>query len=263
MKAGPHFDVTFLGTGTSHGVPMIGCDCDVCRSVDPRDKRLRTAIFIQTPTTRLVVDTPPDFRTQCLREGLTRADAVIFTHSHTDHTSGFDDLRIFCEVNGGSLPVYASREVMENLQERFGFAFGSNSHVPNYLNAVPHIFHGPFEIGDIQITPVALPHGRFDTSGFVFSWQGRKRLAYFTDCSAVPETASEAATDAEVLVLDALRWRPHPTHLTVDEAVVIAKRIATKRTFLTHLSHDLGHVSTEAKLPDDVRLAYDGLRLAL
>ncbi len=242
---------------------MIGCDCEVCRSIDPRDKRLRTSIFIQTPTTCLLVDSPPDLRTQCLREGITRADAVIFTHSHTDHTSGFDDLRRFCEGNGGSLPVYASLGVMADLQVRFGFAFGGNSHAPNYLNAVSHIFRGPFEIGDIQITPVSLPHGRSDTSGFVFSWQGSKRLAYFTDCSAVPETASEAATGAQVLVLDTLRWRSHPTHLSVDEALVIAKRIATKRTFLTHLSHELGHVSTEEKLPNDVRLAYDGLRLAL
>jgi phosphoribosyl 1,2-cyclic phosphate phosphodiesterase len=263
MKGSPHFEVTFLGTGTSHGVPMIGCDCEVCRSEDPRDKRLRTAIFVRTPETDLIVDTPPDFRSQCLRAGISRADAVVYTHSHTDHTSGFDDLRRFCEVNGGSFPVYASPEVMDDLRVRFAFAFGSTNHPPNYMNPVPRVFTGPFEIGDIQITPVALPHGRCDTSGFVFAWQGEKRLAYFTDCSAVPDAAVAAAAGSKVLVLDTLRWRPHPTHLSVDQAIAIAQSMNIPQTLLTHLSHELGHAATEAVLPPEIKLAYDGLQMHL
>jgi len=263
MKADEHFEVTFLGTGTSHGVPMIGCDCDICRSEDPRDKRLRTAIYVRTPETAIVVDTPPDFRTQCLRAGISRLDAVVYTHSHTDHTSGFDDLRRFCEVNGGKLPVYAAPAVMDDLRVRFSFAFGTITPPPNYMNPVPRVFTSPFEIGDIQITPVALPHGRSDTSGFVFTWRGEKRLAYFTDCGAVPAEALVAATGAKVLVLDTLRWRPHPTHLSVDQATEVAQSIMPPQTLLTHLSHDLGHTATEAALPPGIALAYDGLQLHL
>lgn len=263
MKASPHFEITFLGTGTSHGVPMIGCDCQVCGSQDPRDKRLRTAIFLRTPEVSLVVDTPPDFRTQCLREGIRHADAVLYTHAHTDHTSGFDDLRRFCEINGGALPVYASPVVMDDLRTRFSFAFAPATKSPNYMNPVPIEFSGPFEIGDLHITPVTLPHGRFDTNGFVISWQGKKRLAYFTDCNAVPAEAVAAARGASLLVLDTLRWRPHPTHLTVDQAMAIAQSIGCPKTLLTHLSHDLGHAATEAVLPQGIQLAYDGLKCQL
>ncbi len=263
MKVGPQFEVTFLGTGTSHGVPMIGCDCPVCASADPRDKRLRTAIHVRTPATSLVVDTPPDFRSQCLREGIDRVDAVVYTHSHTDHTSGFDDLRRYSDLNGGTLPIHATPEVMQDLRVRFAFAFAPYASAPGYLHPVAHEIVGPFCIGDIEITPVALPHGRSDTSGFVFSWGGRKRLAYFTDCNAVPPVGMEAATGADLLVLDALRWRAHPTHLTVAQALEIAEKIGTPRTLFTHLCHDLGHVATEAELPPNVRLAYDGLRVAL
>lgn len=242
---------------------MIGCDCEVCCSPDPRDKRLRTAIFVRTPGASIIIDTPPDFRTQCLRAGIKHADAVVFTHSHTDHTSGFDDLRRFSEMNGGQLPVYASHEVMEDLRLRFAFAFGDAPTAPNYLNPVPMEFSGPFVIGDIHITPVWLPHGRFDTNGFIFSWQGEKRLAYFTDCNAVPEEAALAATGAKLLVLDTLRWRPHPTHLSVEQALAISRRINPPQTLLTHLCHDLGHVATEAQLPAEVRIAYDGLQVRL
>jgi phosphoribosyl 1,2-cyclic phosphate phosphodiesterase len=242
---------------------MIGCSCSVCRSTDPRDKRLRTAILVRHQETVFAVDTPPDFRTQCLREHIERLDAVVYTHSHTDHTSGFDDLRRFCEINGGTMPIHASAQVMKDLQTRFPFAFDAGPIPVNYLNPVPRIFDGPFSIGRVEITPVALPHGRFNTSGFVFSVNGRRIAAYFTDCNAVPEAAVEAARGVEVVVLDTLRWRPHPTHLSVEEALEAAGRINAPLTLLTHLSHDLGHEETEAKLPQNVRLASDGLRLVL
>lgn len=263
MKAAPQFEITFLGTGTSHGVPMIGCDCEVCGSTDPRDHRTRTAIHIRTPEVSLVIDTPPDFRTQVLRERIRDVDAVLFTHTHTDHTSGFDDLRRFCDLAGGRLPIYGREDVLLDLRVRFPFAFLEESASVGYLCAVPHAISGPFTLGDLEIVPTSLPHGRFDSTGYVFSRAGRRLLAYYTDCKALPPDAIEAARGADVLVLDALRHRPHPTHMTVAEAKEFASAVGAERTFFTHLSHDLGHAETESTLPDSIRIAHDGLRLVL
>mgnify|MGYP001944130076 CR=1 FL=1 len=262
MKAAPEFEVTFLGTGTSHGVPMIGCECAVCTSEDPRDNRLRTSILIRTPAVRIVVDTSPDFRTQCLRERINEIDAVLYTHSHTDHIMGFDDLRRFCELNGGNIPIYATPRVMADLRRVFQFAFDGSTQGGNYIRPVPHEVTGAFQIGDLDIVPVQLPHGRFDTTGYIFSQNGRKRLAYMTDCSAVPAEAEEAARGAEWFIVDGLRHRPHPTHMTVAGAMEAGRRIEARKIFLTHICHDLPHEETERTLPEDVRLAFDGLRIA-
>ena len=256
-------EITFFGTGTSHGVPVIGCQCRVCQSPDPRDKRLRASIQVRTPEMVIQVDTPPDFRTQCLREGTTQIDAVIYTHSHTDHILGFDDLRRFCEMEDKSMPIYAAEQTMADVQRVFQYAFGQEFRYRNYIRPEPVVIDGPFWLGETEVVPVNLPHGRMVTSGLVFCRGGRKLLAYFTDCAEVPEEAEEAARGVDTVVLDALRRAAHTTHMSVEMAMEAAERIGAKNVYFTHMCHDLGHAETERELPDHIRLAYDGLRLEI
>jgi len=256
-------EITFLGTGTSHGIPVIGCGCRICKSDDLRDKRLRTSILVRTPEMVFGVDTPPDFRTQCLREGIERMDAVVYTHSHSDHIMGFDDLRRFCEIDDKAIPVYGARRTLDDLARVFHYAFGEGPKFRTYVRPEPHEITGPFRLGETEIVPVELPHGRAITNGLVFWRGGRKRLAYMTDCAGVPPEAEEAARGADVLVLDALRHTPHSTHLTVADAVEIVERIRPERAYFIHMCHELGHAETEAMIPDHIRLSYDGLRITI
>jgi phosphoribosyl 1,2-cyclic phosphate phosphodiesterase len=253
--------ITFLGTGTSQGVPMIGCDCDVCGSSDPRDKRTRASIYIETPEAAWVIDTGPEFRMQCLREKVRRLDAVVYTHSHTDHMMGFDDLRAFCR--GGSMPVYASQETMEDLQRAFVFAFNGRNRFPGYLHPEPRLITGAFSIGNTRLTPLPVKHGRASVNGYLFTRDGEKLAAYLSDCKEVTEEALEQMTGVQTLIIDALRRQPHPTHMSVDEALALRDRVQPRKTWFTHLCHDLAHAKTEAALPSDVRIAYDGLKLQL
>jgi phosphoribosyl 1,2-cyclic phosphate phosphodiesterase len=253
--------VTFLGTGTSQGVPMIGCDCDVCRSPDPRDNRLRSSIYIETPECSWVVDTGTDFRAQALRENIRRVDAVVFTHSHTDHIMGFDDLRRFSHARG-SMPVYASPETMRDLKRVFRFAFNTTNQVPYYLKPEPHIIDGPFKLGETLITPLPVPHGDSIVNGYLFSRADQKLVAYLSDCSVVPEKIAEQISGVKALVIDALRDKPHPTHLSVGQALEVASRVRPEETYFTHICHDLPQ-SAESRLPAGVHIAYDGLKLRL
>ena len=196
--------LTFLGTGTSQGVPMIGCDCAVCRSLDPRDNRLRSSIYVQTPECSWIVDTGTDFRTQALREDIRTVDAVIFTHSHTDHIMGFDDLRRYSHARG-SMPVYASVETMRDLERVFEFAFKGLYTIPGYLKPEPHVIQGPFELGGTLITPLPVPHGDSVVNGYLFSRGGEKLVAYMSDCSAVPDKIVEQISKVKALIIDALR----------------------------------------------------------
>lgn len=256
-------EITFLGTGTSHGIPVIGCDCRVCRSPDPRDKRLRTAILAKTPECVFCVDTPPDFRSQCLREGISRLDAVVYTHSHCDHVLGFDDLRRFCELEDKCIPIYAADRTLKDLARVFQYAFDDGPKFKNYVRPEANVIDGPFDLGATTLVPLDLPHGRAVTTGLVFRRGGRNRFAYMTDCQAVPPEAVEAARGVDVLVIDALRHASHSTHLTVAQAVEAVAQIAPKKTYFIHMCHELGHEETEAALPDDIRLSYDGLRIAV
>jgi phosphoribosyl 1,2-cyclic phosphate phosphodiesterase len=255
----PQFSLTFLGTGTSQGVPTIGCDCDVCRSPDPRDKRLRSSIYIETPECAWVVDTGTDFRTQALRENIRRLDAVVFTHSHTDHIMGFDDLRRYSH-DLGSIPVYASAETMRDLARVYEFAFNGLNRFPGYLVPVPHIIEAPFWLGETLITPLPVPHGRSMVNGYLFSRNNEKLVAYLSDCSAVPDEIVRQIAEVKVLIIDALRHRPHPTHLTVNQALEVSAKVRPARTLFTHICHELAQ-SSEAELPPGVGLAYDGLKL--
>jgi phosphoribosyl 1,2-cyclic phosphate phosphodiesterase len=251
----------FLGTGTSHGVPMIGCDCDVCRSADPRDNRLRPSIYVECDNgQRLLVDTTPDFRQQALRHDIRRVDAVLFTHAHADHVLGLDELRRFNHMTRQAVPLYGEPHTLAQIRQTFAYAFNTSAKagggVPDLT--MHEIGHAPFTLGGQDIVPVPVRHGTWTILGFRFG-----RFAYLTDCNAIPESSMPLLADLDVLVLDALRHRPHPTHFTVAEAVAVAKAVGAKQTLLTHICHDLGHEETSAKLPAGVALAYDGLRVTL
>jgi phosphoribosyl 1,2-cyclic phosphate phosphodiesterase len=257
----PQLTVTVLGSGTSQGVPMIGCPCDVCRSDDPRDNRTRSSIFLRTPTAAILVDTTPDMRQQALREKLDHLDAVLFTHPHADHIMGFDDLRRFCDIQGGPLPIYGSAETLGQVERIFFYAFNPKKLVPGYVHVIPHVITGAFQLGGIDITPLPVPHGAVSTLGFLFSHAGRKLLAYLSDCAFVPDPIRALISNVEVLIIDGLREREHPTHLTVKGAVEVAQAVKAQRSFLTHQTHERRHVDRQRQLPPGVDVAYDGLKL--
>jgi phosphoribosyl 1,2-cyclic phosphate phosphodiesterase len=262
QRSAADFTITFLGTGTSQGVPVIGCDCAVCRSSDPRDRRSRSSIYVETPEATFVVDTGADFRMQCLRENIRRVDAVVFTHSHTDHIVGFDDLRPFCP-NARPLPVYGSDQTLRDLQRVFLFAFNGENRFPGYVHPEPHIISEPFPLGATLLTPLPVPHGRMTTLGYLFTRNGQKLAAYLSDCKSVPPTVIEQIRGVRHLIVDALRKKPHPTHMSVDEALAVAAETQPSQTWLTHLSHDLQHAELEAGLPATVRVGFDGLRITV
>ena len=239
---------------------MIRCDCAVCRSSDPRDQRTRASIYLETPECAIVVDTGTDFRTQCLRENIWQVDAAIFTHSHTDHMMGFDDLRRFATPRDGRMPVYATAETMADLRRVFEFAFNGLNPWPGYLKPEPHIIGGTFSLGKTTITPLPVPHGNSETNGYLFAREDRKLLAYLSDCSAVPNEIAREIEGVQLLVIDALRHKPHPTHLSIDQALEVAQRVLPEKTLFTHICHELPQ-SAEAKLPPHTGIAYDGLKI--
>lgn len=251
--------VTFLGTGTSHGVPMIGCACAVCRSDDPRDARLRPSIHVEVPGyASILVDTTPDLRQQALAHRLTRVDAILFTHGHADHVLGLDEVRRFNAVQqGAAIPCYASGETWDGLRRTFYYIFDG---VVRKGGGIPrltvHEITGPLAVAGVRVVPVPLWHGRMPVLGFRFG-----SFAYLTDCNRIADRAWALVAGVETLVVDALRDRPHSTHFSVAEALDVIARIGPRRAYLTHMCHDLGHAATSARLPRGVELAYDGLVL--
>ncbi len=252
--------IVLLGTGTSHGVPMIGCDCDVCTSDDPRDKRTRPSIHVEHDGVHVLVDTSPELRLQCLAAGIGRADAVLFTHHHADHVTGLDDLRRFNWIQRGALPCYAQQTDIDAITQMFAYAFEDDPDYPSHkpeLEFVP--IDGPFEIrggegaNSIRVIPIPLMHGATPVLGFRFG-----DFAYCTDCNFISEESLGLLEGLDVLVLDALRRRPHPTHFNIEQAVEWAGRIGAGQTYFTHIAHELAHQETNDQLPANTALAFDG-----
>jgi phosphoribosyl 1,2-cyclic phosphate phosphodiesterase len=251
--------LTFLGTGTSFGVPQIGCECAVCRSADPRDRRNRSAALVEAGGRTILIDTPPELRLQLLAAGIRRIDAVIYTHEHADHIMGIDDLRIFSVRQRAPLPVYGPPETLERLRTSFPYIF-DDSMRPYEGTSKPTLeLHAvepgrPLEVAGVELLPLAFRHGHLRVYGYRMG-----PLAYITDVKAIPEAERRELRNLDVLVLNALWWRPHPTHLSIEEAVGTAQALGARRTYLTHLTHETGHAGLAAALPDGILPAYDGL----
>lgn len=255
------FSFTLLGSGTSVGVPMVGCECETCRSTDPRDKRLRSCAWVRTPEMAWVVDTPPDFRTQCLRAGIRHLDAALFTHPHMDHLTGFDDLRRFTVGADEVLPVYARPSCLAVLERMFDYAFNGENRYRGYLKPFPKPIHGPFHLGQTLVTPLRVEHGKVETHGFLFSRRGRKLCAYIPDAKVLPPETLALLEGVDTLIIDALRHTPHPTHLSFSEALAIQEQLRPRETWFTHLMCEILHARDEPLLREGVHLAFDGLTL--
>ncbi len=250
--------LVFLGTGTSYGVPQIGCRCRTCTSADPRDRRARTAALVEAGGRRLLIDTPPELRLQLVAAGVGSVDGVLFTHAHADHVHGIDDLRAISMRQRGRLEIFGSAETLAEIARRFGYIFDETPAQPGTskpeLTARPLDADRETEIAGLAVLPLALPHGDRTVFGYRMG-----ALAYLTDAKAIPEMVRARLTGLDVLVLNALLPRPHPLHLSIPEAVDAAARIGARRTFLTHLTHDTPHAELAARLPAGIAPAYDGL----
>ena len=253
-------ELLFLGSGTSAGIPMIGCHCEVCSSTDSRDKRTRPSVVISYGSTHVLVDTTPEVRLQCVANSVDMIEAVVFTHAHADHVMGLDDVRRFNALKKGPLDVWADEPTHEALRRCFGYAFMEPARDLKVFrpHLVPRTIEGPFTIGEMRWTPVPLFHGNVSILGFRIG-----RLAYCTDVNRIPESSFDLLRDLDVLVLDALQHKPHSTHFSIDEAIAASQRIGAKATYFTHIAHAVSHAKVEPTLPAGIHLSYDGLRVTV
>lgn len=261
LSAIPLMKLTFLGTGTSVGVPALGCECATCTSDDPRDRRLRTGVMIENGERRLIIDISTDFRQQALRAGIRRLDAVLITHCHADHVFGLDDIRPL-NSRHGPLDIYASESTWRDLRRIFYYIFEA-SYVGGGLPRInPHTIEGEFAVCGLRVTPLNIKHGSSDVTGYRFS-DGRSEVAFITDCSEIPPESLEKLHELDILILDALRYSPHPTHLHLDQSLAYIAQLRPRRALLTHLSHEIKHAEASRHLPPGVELAYDGLQIEI
>lgn len=249
--------VTFLGTGTSQGVPVIGCTCTVCQSLDYRDKRLRCSVHVQTNNQSIVIDTGPDFRQQVLRERINQLDAILFTHSHKDHVAGLDDVRAFNHMQKADMPIYGDESVLAQLKTEFYYAFEKNKYpgIPQLqLNAISD---QPFNMGGVTVMPLPVMHYRLPVLGFRIH-----NFSYITDANHIPESTFDRLKGTHTLVLNALQQERHISHFNLEEALAVAKRVNATQTYFIHISHRMGlHKTVERALPNSVALAFDGLTI--
>lgn len=264
------FSFTFLGTGTSAGVPVITCDCEVCTSEDQRDKRLRCSVCIRFTddggTNRVIlIDSSPDLRQQVLREGLTRCDAILYTHNHVDHTFGLDDIRMFNISMQQPIDIYAERHTLDVLHRVFQHVFEPHKNINDSFvaNLIPNeiTVDEPIHLHGVSFTPIRLLHGRLPIVGYRIDVPGGPSFAYCTDVSSIPPETWPSLTNLDALVLDMLRFRHHPTHLTLNQAIEIADQVEAKQTYFTHMTHCILHATVDEGLPESMHLAYDGLQL--
>jgi len=244
--------ITFLGTGTSVGVPSVGCECATCLSDDPRDKRLRTSVLVEHDGNNLLIDASTDFRQQALRIGLKHLAAILFTHSHADHCFGLDDTRPIM-FRDGAISVYATDLTWEGLRRVYAYAFEPSSY-PGVPRIIPHTIDGEFNVMDLSVEPLTVLHGTLEVTAFRIG-----EFGYVTDCNVIPDETCSRLMGLDVLVIDALRFKKHPTHMTLDQALEYIERLKPKRALLTHISHDIKHAETSRHLPENVEIAYDGL----
>lgn len=249
--------VTFLGTGTSMGVPTLGCECRVCRSADPRDRRTRPSLLLEYDGRAVVIDTSPDFRQQALQANLKRVDAVLYTHGHADHILGLDDLRAF-NLRQGKIDLYANRATQEIIRATFGYIFQGGTPDSTIPLVALHEIDGTFELYGRRFVPLTVWHGEMEVLSFRFG-----RAAYVTDFSTIPPAALAELHGLDLLVLDALRDLPHPNHSTVENSLALVRELRPRQAYFIHMSHDLPHQETNARLPKGVELAYDGLVVEL
>jgi phosphoribosyl 1,2-cyclic phosphate phosphodiesterase len=253
--------ITFLGTGTSVGVPMIGCSCHVCKSSDPRDKRLRTGLMIEHNDQRLIIDISADFRQQALREGIDRIDALLITHCHADHVFGLDDIRPI-NFRQGPIPLFASESTLRQLRKVFHYIF-DGQHVGGGLPQItPQVIDGDFEVCGMKVTPIPVIHGPTEVTAFRVH-DGSRQIAFVTDCNLIPEESLEKLLGLDLLIIDALRYAPHPTHLHVEQTLDYIARVRPRHALLTHVGHDIIYADASRQLPDRVELAYDGLKVEI
>ena len=250
-----HLRLTILGSGTSMGVPSLGCQCEVCRSSDPRDKRTRPSVLLSYNLRNVLIDSTPDFRQQALRENISRLDAILYTHAHADHILGLDDIRPFNAKQKSAVAVYASQETLSILRRTFAYIFEPQSGEGSIPQVELHVLSGDFDLFGARIVPIPARHGPLTVHGFRIG-----SVAYLTDFSSVPDSSKPLLRDLDHLVLDALRYTPHPMHSTVDQSLALVRELSPRHAWFTHICHDLGHEATNAKLPPNVRLAFDGLQ---
>ncbi|UII23548.1 MBL fold metallo-hydrolase [Fulvivirga ligni] len=251
--------VTTLGTGTSQGVPVIACDCEVCLSLDYHDKRTRTSIHIETEGKSFIIDTGPDFRNQVLRERIKQLDAIIFTHEHKDHTAGLDDVRAFNFRQQKDMPIYAKHNVIEQLKQEFSYAFGEKKYPGVPQIKVYEIDNSPFEVEGVLFTPIQVMHLKLPVFGFRV-----KDFSYITDANYISEEEKEKVKGSKVLVLNALQKETHISHFNLEQAIALAEEIGAEQTYFTHISHRMGlHKEVKTELPDNMHLAHDGLTIEM
>lgn len=249
-------EIVVLGCGSSAGTPVVGCDCAVCTSAEPRNRRTRCSAYLSAGDARLLIDTSPDLRAQALREDISRVDGVLYTHPHADHLNGIDDLRAFCYVRRGPIDLYGNTFTLANIRERFGYSLMPPSPVWDKPVLVPHEVGGPFTLGGARVTPIQLKHGGWPCLGWRVG-----RMAWLTDVSSIPDDSLALLDGLELLFLDCLRDDPYPSHLSVAESLDWAARIGARRTVLIHMVHSLDYHALAARCPDGVEPAYDGMRL--